>query len=98
LIKILLVQRLTFLMVVAGSTDGKYYYVENGNLVRVFQRVSEDLRTQYLISYYSVPRRTESDFRHIQVTLTPNAGPAAAAYRLGYRPGYYASPTTPLDQ
>ena len=79
------------------STGGKYYYVEDGNLVRVFQQVSEDLRTQYLISYYSVPHRTESDFRQIQVTLTPNAGPAAAAYHLGYRPGYYASPAAPLD-
>jgi len=80
------------------GTGGNYYYVEGGNLTRVFQQVSEDLRTQYLISYYPVPRRTESDFRHIQVSMMPGAGPAAASYVLRYRPGYYAPPSPPLDQ
>lgn len=80
------------------STGGKYYYVEDGDLARVFQQVSEDLRTQYLISYYPVPRRTESEFRHIQVTMSPTAGPAAASYLLRFRPGYYAPPSPPLDR
>jgi Ca-activated chloride channel homolog len=80
------------------GTGGKYYYVEGGDLAAVFRQVSEDLRTQYLISYYPVPRRTESDFRHIQVSMTPSAGASAASYVLRYRPGYYAPPSPPLDQ
>lgn len=80
------------------GTGGKYYYVENGSLGRVFEQVSEDLRTQYLISYYPIARRTEADFRHIEVTMTPQAGTAADGYVLRYRPGYYAPPSPPLDQ
>jgi len=80
------------------GTGGNYYYVEGGDLARVFQQVSQDLRTQYLISYYPIARRTESDFRHIQLTMTPTAGPAASSYVLRYRPGYYAPPSPPLDQ
>jgi Ca-activated chloride channel family protein len=80
------------------GTGGKYYYVEAGNLAAVFHQVSEDLRTQYLISYYPVPRRTESDFRHIELSMTPSAGHAAARYVLRYRPGYYAPPSPPLDR
>jgi Ca-activated chloride channel family protein len=80
------------------STGGKYYYVGDRDLAQVFQQVSDDLRTQYLISYYPVARRSESDFRHIQVTMTPSAGPAASRYVLRYRPGYYAPPSPPLDR
>jgi Ca-activated chloride channel family protein len=80
------------------GTGGKYYYVEAGNLAAVFHQVSEDLRTQYLISYYPVARRSESDFRRIELTMTPSAGSAAAHYVLRYRPGYYAPPSPPLDR
>ena len=80
------------------GTGGQYYYIENGDLEDAFQQVSQDLRTQYLISYYPSRHRTEADFRHIRVTLTSSAGPAAAGYVLRYRPGYYAPPSPPLDQ
>jgi len=80
------------------GTGGKYYYVQAGDLAQVFQQVSDDLRTQYLISYYPVARRSESDFRHIELTMTSTAGPAASSYLLRYRPGYYAPPSPPLDR
>lgn len=86
------------MMSLSQSTGGKYYYVGDRNLAQVFQQVSDDLRTQYLISYYPIPRRTESDFRHIELSMTPAAGAAASAWNLRYRPGYYAPPTPPLDQ
>lgn len=86
------------MMALSQGTGGKYYYVGAGGLDKVFQQVSDDLRTQYLISYYPVARRTESDFRHIQVTLAPGAGPATAGGVLRYRPGYYAPASPPLDR
>ena len=86
------------LITLSQGTGGKYYYAQYGDLTRAFQQVSEDLRTQYLIGYYPVPRRTESDFRRIQVTLKQDAAPNALTDTLRYRPGYYAQPAPPLDQ
>ncbi len=81
------------LITLSQETGGKYYYAEFGNISAAFRKISEDLRTQYLIGYYPVQRRSESDFRRIQVSLKPNP-----SYTLRYRPGYYARPSTPLDQ
>ncbi len=86
------------LITLSQGTGGKYYYAQYGDLTEAFAQVSEDLRTQYLIGYYPVRRRSESDFRHILVSLTPAAGPRAPEYVLRYRPGYYAPPSPPLDQ
>jgi len=81
------------LITLSQETGGKYYYAEFGNISAAFQRISEDLRTQYLIGYYPIQRRTESDFRRIQVSLKSHP-----TYTLRYRPGYYATPSAPLDQ
>jgi len=81
------------LITMSQETGGKYSYAEYGNLGPAFQQISEDLRTQYLLGYYPVQRRTETDFRRIQVTLKSNS-----TYTLRYRPGYYAKPSPPLDQ
>jgi Ca-activated chloride channel homolog len=81
------------LITMSQETGGKYYYAEYGDLRGAFQRISEDLRTQYLIGYYPVQRRTQTDFRRIQVTLKSNPSD-----NLRYRPGYYAKPSPPLDQ
>lgn len=86
------------LMTLSEQTGGKYYYAEFGDVTRAFQKISEDLRTQYLIGYYPVQRRTESDFRRIRVNVRPDAGPQASSWTLRYRPGYYAAPSPPLDQ
>ena len=81
------------LITMSQETGGKYYYAEYGNLAGAFQKISDDLRTQYLLGYYPVQRRTETDFRRIQVTLK-----AHPSYTLRYRPGYYAKASAPLDQ
>jgi Ca-activated chloride channel homolog len=70
------------------DTGGKYYYVEDPrDLEPAFQHVSEDLRTQYLLGYYS-PDSGDGAFRRIRVKLTDPA--AAEKYSLRYRTGYYA--------
>jgi len=81
------------LITLSQETGGKYFYPEYGDISGAFRKISEDLRTQYLIGYYPVQRRTESDFRRIQVSLKSNS-----SYTLRYRPGYYATPSVPLDQ
>jgi len=81
------------LITLSQETGGKYFYAEFGDIRGAFSKISEDLRTQYLIGYYPVQRRTESDFRRIQVSLKTNS-----SYTLRYRPGYYATPSAPLDQ
>ena len=86
------------LMTLSQGTGGKYYYAQFGNLADAFAQVSEDLRTQYLIGYYPVARRSPSEFRKIQVSLKPGSTPHAATDVLRYRPGYYASASAPLDQ
>ena len=81
------------LITLSQGTGGKYFYAEFGDVRGAFSKISEDLRTQYLIGYYPVQRRTQSDFRRIQVSLKSNP-----SYSLRYRPGYYATPSAPLDQ
>jgi Ca-activated chloride channel homolog len=81
------------LITLSQETGGKYYYPDYGNIAGAFQKISEDLRTQYLIGYYPVQRRSQTDFRRIQITLK-----AKPSYTLRYRPGYYATPSAPLDQ
>ena len=81
------------LITMSQETGGKYYYAQYGDLRAAFQQISEDLRTQYQIGYYPVQRRTQTDFRRIQVALKSNASDT-----LRYRPGYYAKASAPLDQ
>jgi Ca-activated chloride channel homolog len=87
------------LITLSQGTGGKSYYAQFGDLAAAFQKVSEDLRTQYLVAYYPVERRSLSDFRRLQVTLAPTAKtPHPATDLLRYRPGYYAPASAPLDQ
>jgi Ca-activated chloride channel homolog len=87
------------LITLSQGTGGKYYYAQFGDLSDAFRKVSEDLRTQYLIGYYPAQRRSLSDYRRIQVSLKPTAAtPHPATDLLRYRPGYYAPASAPLDQ
>jgi Ca-activated chloride channel homolog len=79
------------LITLSQETGGKYYYAEDGNLEQAFRKVSEDLRTEYLIGYYPAHRVTDSSFRAISVTLT-HAATGNSAYVLRHRAGYYANP------
>ena len=76
------------LIQMSEDTGGKYYYVEDpSDLEPAFRHVSEDLRTQYLLGYYS-PDSGETAFRRIRVRLTDSG--ASEKYSLRYRTGYYA--------
>jgi Ca-activated chloride channel family protein len=81
------------LITLSQETGGKYFYAEYGDVGAAFGKISQDLRTQYLIGYYPVQRRSQTDFRRIQVSLHSNP-----SFTLRYRPGYYATTSTPLDQ
>ncbi len=77
------------LITLAEQTGGKSFYVEGGNLDKAFAQVSEDLRTQYLISYYPHNQEPGLSFHRLRVTV-PRA--AADAFNIRYRTGYFADP------
>ena len=79
------------LITLSEETGGKYYYADEGNLDAAFKKVSEDLRTQYLLGYYPGHRATDSPFRAISVTLA-KPSPSDSPYTVRHRTGYYASP------
>ncbi len=77
------------LIQLADDTGGKYYYVvDPQDLEPAFRHVSDDLRTQYLLGYYSPQRGADTSFRTIRVRMKDSA--LAARYQLQYRKGYYA--------
>jgi len=76
------------LIQLSEDTGGKYYYATSaGQLDDAFHKISEELRTQYLLAYYPLQRTSFSEFRRIEVKV---AGvPDAASYRVRHRAGYY---------
>ena len=79
------------LITLAEQTGGKSFYVGAGGLDKAFARVSEDLRTQYLIGYYPHHQEPGLNFHRLRVTI-PRA--ANTSFNISYRTGYYAD--TPL--
>lgn len=77
------------MITLSQETGGKYYYADAEHLDDAFRKVSEDLRTQYLLAYYPIHRIADSDFRRIDVTLKQ---PPNVHYTVRHRTGYYASP------
>jgi Ca-activated chloride channel family protein len=77
------------MITLSQETGGKYYYADADHLSEAFQKVSDDLRTQYLLAYYPERRLANTDFRRIDVTLKQ---PAIAHYTVRHRTGYYATP------
>lgn len=79
------------LIQMAADTGGKYYYVEDRHdLAPAFQHVSDDLRTQYTVSYYAPQMGGDSKgLRHIQLQLKDPA--LRAKYQLRYRTAYYGN-------
>lgn len=77
------------LIQIAHDTGGKYYYASDPKtLDQAFQRISEELRTQYLLAYYPAQRLANSDFRKIDVEVV---APDADELRARHRTGYYTS-------
>jgi Ca-activated chloride channel homolog len=74
------------LITLSEQTGGKYFYVSDGGLDKAFAKVSEDLRTQYLLGYY--PRNQEPGrvFHRIEVTV-PRA--AVRDFNVRHKTGYY---------
>ena len=70
----------------AEQTGGKSFYVSDGGLDKAFARISDDLRTQYLLGYYPKNQEPGRPFHRIQVTI-PRA--AAGAFSIRHRTGYY---------
>lgn len=75
------------LITLAQDTGGKHFYAYEGGLDKAFARVSDDLRTQYLIGYYPRKQEPGRDFHKIEVTI-PRA--AADAFNIRHKTGYYA--------
>ena len=76
------------LIQLSEDTGGKYYYATSiSQLDDAFRKISDELRTQYLLAYYPSQRTSFSDFRRIQVTVS--GVPNSPAYRVRHRAGYY---------
>jgi len=75
------------LITLSQDTGGKYFYVEEGGLDKAFQKVSDDLRTQYMIGYYPHNQAPGRNFHRIDVAI-PRA--AADAFNIRHKTGYYA--------
>jgi Ca-activated chloride channel family protein len=74
------------LISLAEQTGGKSYYVSDGGLDKAFQRVSDDLRTQYLLGYYPQNQEPGRSFHRIQVTI-PRA--SVDSFNIRHKTGYY---------
>ena len=75
------------LIQLSQDTGGKYFYATTlPQLDEVFREISDELRTQYLLSYYPARRLTDSGFRHIEVKVV---GDTSADVHARHRTGYY---------
>ncbi|MGH9495253.1 MAG: VWA domain-containing protein, partial [Candidatus Sulfotelmatobacter sp.] len=76
------------LIQLSEDTGGKYYYATSvTQLDDAFRKISDELRTQYLLAYYPSQRTSFSNFRRIQVAITGVAN--SPNYRVRNRAGYY---------
>jgi Ca-activated chloride channel homolog len=77
------------LVQMSNDTGGKYFYVEDKkDLEPAFARVSDDLRTQYVLGYYAPPRGADTSFRSVKVRMKDPE--LRGQYELRHRNGYYA--------
>jgi Ca-activated chloride channel homolog len=76
------------LIQLSEDTGGKYYYATSiTQLDDAFRKISDELRTQYLLAYYPSQRASFSEFRRIEVKVV--GVPDSATYRVRHRAGYY---------
>ena len=76
------------LIQLSEDTGGKYYYATSvQQLDRAFRKISDELRTQYLLAYYPSERTSYSQFRRIKVSVS--GVPDASVYHVRHRAGYY---------
>jgi Ca-activated chloride channel family protein len=78
------------LIQISEDTGGKYYYATSlPQLDEAFHKISDELRTQYLLAYYPSERYSNSEFRRVEVELVNP--PSGGSYRLRHRAGYYTT-------
>jgi Ca-activated chloride channel family protein len=82
------------LITLAEQTGGKSFYVSDGGLDKAFARLSDDLRTQYLLAYYPKNQEPGRTFHRIEVTV-PRA--ATQDFNIRHRTGYYADSPLKAD-
>jgi len=76
------------LIQLSSDTGGKYFYATSvPQLDEAFQKISDELRTQYLLAYYPSQRLSDSDFRRIQVVVNGTGN----SFSVRHRAGYYTS-------
>jgi len=76
------------LIQLSEDTGGKFYYATStAQLDDAFHKISDELRTQYLLAYYPSQRTSFSEFRRIEVRVAGVAD--ASAYHVRHRAGYY---------
>ncbi len=80
------------LIQISHDTGGKYYYAEGAEQIDdAFRKISDELRTQYLLAFYPNRRVSDSPFRRIQVDLLKK-DPDGHPYQVRHRAGYYTAP------
>ena len=80
------------LIQISKDTGGKYYYAEGEQqLDEAFRKISDELRTQYLLAFYPTRKVSDSPFRRIQVELSKK-DPEGRPYQVRHRAGYYTAP------
>ena len=81
------------MIVLSQETGGRSFYVDQGGLAGAFRKVSDDLRTQYLLAYYPRggpkavnPLSNGKELHAVQVVLrnTPPGAQDTPHYRSGY--------------
>jgi Ca-activated chloride channel homolog len=76
------------LIQLSEDTGGKWYYATSAaQLDDAFRKISDELRTQYLLAYYPSQRTSFSEFRRIEVKVVGVAD--GSSYRVRHRAGYY---------
>ena len=77
------------LIQISEDTGGKYFYATSlPELDDAFRKISDELRTQYLLAYYPTQRFSDSNFRRIEVKVDGAPGGTLTVRR---RTGYYTS-------
>lgn len=80
------------LIQISKDTGGKYYYAEGQQqLDEAFRKISDELRTQYLLAFYPTRKVSDSPFRRIKVELNKK-DPEGQVYQVRHRAGYYTAP------
>jgi Ca-activated chloride channel homolog len=84
------------LIQLSRDTGGKYFYASGlQQLDEAFRKISDELRTQYLIAYYPSARVADSSYRRIEIKIDPNTKdyPNPDELQVRHRTGYYTMPS-----